>query len=282
MIGSDLKRFADQMVQQGSIVVFEATGGYDHPLAMALSEVGAAYVRVNPGRARSFARSLSSGAKTDKVDARMLSKMGQALELSADAPMNQKRQELSALVTRRNQLVDARKRERTQIRQASNASIKASHNKIIDLLSDEIAEFDRAIAEFIAQSPEASRLDKRLQTVPGFGPVCAATLIASLPELGHVDRRAIASLTGLAPIARDSGQRKGARSIAGGRRDVRSILYLAAQQAVKLIPHMTALRNRLTATGRTPKQALIAVARRIIVIANAMIRDAKDFEHATT
>ena len=282
MIGSDLKRFADQMVQQGSIVVFEATGGYDHPLAMALSEVGAAYVRVNPGRARSFARSFSSGAKTDKVDARMLSKMGQALELSADAPMNQKRQELSALVTRRNQLVDARKRERTQIRQASNASIKASHDKMIDLLSDEIAAFDRAIAELIAQSPEASRLDKRLQTVPGFGPVCAATLIASLPELGHVDRRAIASLTGLAPIARDSGQRKGARSIAGGRRDVRRILYLAAQQAVKLIPHMTALRNRLTATGRTPKQALIAVARRIIVIANAMIRDAKDFEYAST
>lgn len=276
----ELLGFARQMTEDDVIVVFEATGGYDHPLAKALSSAGAAYVRVNPGRARSFARSYSSGAKTDRVDARMLSKMGSALDLPPDTPMDPQRQQLSALLTRRNQLVEARKRERTQIHQATDTRILASHNDMIKVLSAEIDTFDKIIKELISQCSAMAELDKRLQTVPGFGPVCAVTLIALLPELGKVDRRAIASLTGLAPIARDSGRRSGVRTIGGGRREIRRILYLAAQQAAKCIPAMTDLRERLRAKGKTPKQAIIAIARRIIVIANAMIRDGKEFDNA--
>ena len=274
-----LNRFARQAAKDDVIVFFEATGGCDRPLANALSKANAKFHRVNPARARKFAEAVGCIAKTDQVDAKMLSEMGVRLDLKPVEPKSLERQRLSALLTRRNQLVETRKRERTQVHQADFADIKANHRKNISSLCKQIEQYDKLIRKCIADSPQLADLAKILRSVPGNGPVMVATFLAQMPELGKVDRRAIAALGGVAPMADDSGKRKGRRRIKGGRREVRRVLYIAGRAASRCVPAMKAFKEKLMVEQQLEyKQAIIAVARRMLVITNALVRDGKTYE----
>jgi transposase len=272
-----LGRFARAAARAGALVVFEASGGYDRRLRAALEAAGTAHARVNPAQARQFARATGRLAKTDRVDARLLADMGRRLELTPAVPLPPERQALQALVTRRRQLVDMRKAETTRLKQTADAFARRSIEGHLRRLEREVAAFDAEIAARVAAAPDLRDGARRMRTAPGVGPVVAATLLAEMPELGRLDRRKVAALAGLAPVARDSGTRRGPRAIAGGRPLVRSLLYLAALQASRRDPGLAAFRARLLAAGKTPKQAIIAVARKLLVILNAMFRTGSDF-----
>lgn len=273
--------FARRMAKLGAFVVFEATGGYDTPLRDALEKAGTVFSRVSPARARDFAKSIGVLAKTDKADAKVLWEMGCRLDLEPTEPMEPARRALQALAARRRQLVEHRKREKTRLRQTADPVARRSIQKAIRQLDAEVLFFDTKIAEAARAEDEMGATARRLQTAPGIGPVVAATLVAEMPELGHLDRRRIASLAGLAPIARDSGKRSPARTIRGGRPVVRAMLFMAALQASRHDPDFKAFRDRLEEKGKAPKQAIIAVARKLLTALNAMIRDQNDFQKAT-
>ena len=280
-VPAELAAFARRMKRKGvGQVVFEASGGYDAPLRAALEKAGVRLARVNPGKARHFAKAIGVIGKTDRVDARMLSEMGARLDLPNTAPLDPVRQVLRELAARRRQLVETRKQEQTRLRQVTSRFLRASITRHIRQLDTEIDRIEVQIAETVRSNEEIARLFDRLCTAPGVGPITAATLIAEMAELGTFDRRRIAALAGLAPIARDSGKRSPARSIAGGRPVVRPALYLAALQASRWNEPFREFRQRLEERGRTPKQAIIAVARKLLTALNAMVRDNADFKPA--
>ncbi len=275
--GRALTAFARRASREGAWVIFEATGGYDRPLCEALERAGVRFSRVNPARARDFARAIGVAAKTDRVDARMLALMGERLRPAPTEPTPQARRALQAQAARRLQLVEMRKQEATRLKQTANAEACADIRSHIAFLDRRIARFDARIAELVTGDEAFAHTEQCLRTAPGIGPVVAAILIAELPELGHLDRRRIAALAGLAPVARDSGKRTRSRAIAGGRPVIRRMLYLAALQASLHHPRFKAFRARLQNNGKAPKQAIIAVARKLLTILNAMIRTQTDF-----
>lgn len=255
-----------------SLIVFEATSGCDGPLVAALSEHGIRFARVNPRQAREFARALGVLAKTDRVDARILAEMGRMLPLEATAPPDPDRVRLADFLRRRKQLVEMRKAEKVRRHNAGQPAILREIETMIALLEQRIADMDREIAALIAASPALAEQARLLSAVPGIGPTVLATLLGELPELGALCRRRIASLAGLAPHARESGTWRGTRRIWGGRRKVREALYIAALSASRRIPSLIAMRDRLREAGKAPKTVLIAIARQLLVILNAMIR----------
>ncbi len=275
--GRELTAFARRAARQGAWVIFEATGGYDRPLREALERAGARFSRVNPARARDFARAIGVIGKTDRVDARILALMGERLRPAPTEPVPAARRALQAQATRRLQLVEMRKQEATRLQQTADAGARADIRSHIALLGRRIARFDARIAELVAEDEAFARTERRLRTAPGIGPVVAATLVAELPELGSLDRRRIAALVGLAPVARDSGKRNPPRAIAGGRPVLRRMLYLAAPQASRRHPRFMAFRARLQDQGKPPKVAIIAVARKLLATLNAMLRSQTDF-----
>ena len=203
--------------------------------------------------------------------------MGARLRPAPTEPTPQARRALQAQAARRLQLVEMRKQEATRLQQTADARACADIRSHIAFLGRRIARFDARIAKLVTEDAAFARTERRLRTAPGIGPVVAATLNAELPELGHLDRRRIAALAGLAPVARDSGKRTRSRAIAGGRPVVRRMLYLAALQASRHHPRFKAFRARLEEQGKSAKQAIIAVARKLLTILNAMIRDEADF-----
>ncbi len=263
-----------------ALVVFEATSVYDKTLRRVLSRAGRPFARVNPRRAREFARATGLLAKTDRVDARMLAWLGARLDPTPTCEPSPERQHLAELLQRRNQLVEMRKQEKTRLKQVDPGPLRRDIKSLIEVLSRHIATFERAIKNLIETNTEFDRLVHTLQTAPGVGPVIAATLIAEMPELGNLDRRAVALLAGLAPIADDSGKRKGYRKISGGRPRLRRALYLAALTA-KRNPAFQPFYDRLRDNGKQPKTAIIAVARKLIVTLNAMIRNNETFKQQT-
>ncbi|MDP1556943.1 MAG: IS110 family transposase [Hyphomonas sp.] len=277
-LGTDpksLKAFARQCA--GALVVFEASGGYERPLAEALAKAGVAYARVNPRQAREFARATGRLAKTDRVDAGVLARMGRALELAPTPPPDPARVRLAALVARRDDLVEEAAREAVRLKQARDGFVRADIASLIRLLKARIIRFEREIAGLIAAEPPLAQTERRLRTAPGIGPLTAASLIARLPELGHVSRSAIANLAGLAPHACDSGQMRGQRHIWGGRKEVRKSLYQAAFIASRYDPALKALRKRLQDAGKPFKVAIIAVARVLLTQINAILREQRNY-----
>lgn len=259
-------------LEPDTLVVFEATSGCDRLLIEALSAQGLAYVRVNPRQAREFARATGVLAKTDRVDARVLAQMGRTLEPEATTPPSPERVRLADLLRRRSQLVEMRKAEKVRRHDAGQPDILADIEDVIALLTRRIEALDKQIAKLIAQSAELAEQASLLSAVPGIGPTVLATLLGELPELGTRCRRRIASLAGLAPHARESGTWRGTRRIWGGRHKVREALYMAALTASRRIPQLAALRERMKAAGKAPKTILIAAARQLLVIINAMMR----------
>jgi len=219
--GRELTAFARRAAREGAWVIFEATGGYDRPLCEALERAGARFSRVNPRQTRDGAcplagrwpdpgaRAIGVAAKTDRVDARLLADMGARLRPAPTEPTSQARRALQAQAARRLQLVEMRKQEATRLKQTANAEACADIRSHIRLLDRRIARVEARIAELVAEDEAFARTAQRLRTAPGIGPVVVAILIAELPELGHLDRRRIAALAGLAPVARDSGTTSG-------------------------------------------------------------------------
>lgn len=261
-------------------VLFEATGSYDRLLRTMLEAAQIPFARVNPQRARDFARAAGILAKTDAVDARMLAMMAQRMRPKADAPVSADRERLRSLNRRRDQLVHMRVQERTRFSEASDGEERDDIARHIAWLSGEIKHLDARIKAFVASLPQIHQIARRLRTAPGIGVTNATTLIALLPELGSRSPKAIAALVGLAPLNRDSGMLRGKRTIAGGRKRVRDALYIAALTAVRSSPHFKAIYQALVAAGKAKKLALIAVARRLLIAINAMIRDNADFKLA--
>lgn len=273
-----LDPLVSQQAGRDLLVVFEATGDYDLELRRALERAGIAYSAVNPGRARAFAKAAGFLAKTDAVDARMLALMGRVLDHQPPTqPLEESRRRLVRLHRRRDQLVAMRQQERARLSEAQDEEMRASLEAHIAWLSAAIAEQDKLVAELIAATPDIKAEVRLLRSVPGIGPVAAATLIGLMPELGKRSSKTIAALAGLAPLNRDSGQHRGQRRIAEGRARVRRALYMAALHAARSATRLGAFYKALRHAGKAPKLALIAVARKILITLNAILRDAQPF-----
>ena len=272
---SALARFAAQSA--GSLLVLEASGGYERPLTEALGEADVAFARVNPRQAREFARATGRLAKTDRVDAAMLAEMGRALRLEPSPLRAPERVRLADLMARRDDLSDMRRREANRLKQARDTWIRKGIMTMLRVLERRLVRVGAEIGAQIEADEALARAAARLQSMPGIGPIIAASLAARLPELGYLDRRAIASLSGLAPHACDSGVFRGKRRVWGGRAEVRRSLYLAGFIASRYDPCLRAFRKRLEAVG---KVAIVAVARKLLTILNAMFRDGKDYRSA--
>ena len=268
------------LCQGGVWVVFEASGGYDHQLRDALETAQVRFSRINPRQARDFAKAMGVIGKTDRVDARMLAELGDRLTPAQTPTLPPDRRALQAQATRRRQLVEMRKQEATRLQQTEDPVSRADIRGVIALLDRRIAKVEARMVALASASLELAAIDRRLRSAPGVGPVVAATLIAELPKLGQIDRRSIAALAGLAPIARDSGRRSGPRSIGGGHPIVRTILYLAALQASRRSPEFIHFRERLQAAGKSVKAAIIATARKLVVTLNAMLASGTDYRPA--
>jgi len=258
------------------LVLFEATGSYDRDLQAELVKADIAFARVNPLQARNFARSIGQLAKTDDIDARMLAAMAQALQPAPTAPADPERQDLGELHRRRAHLVAIRQQERTRLHTASPA-IATDISDHIAWLGERIDRFDRQIASRIETSTRLAAAARLLRSIPGIGPVAATALLALLPELGQRSGKTIAALAGLAPINRDSGAWRGKRSIAGGRAEVRSALYMAAVTASRANPRLAVTYQAMIERNKAPKLALIAIARKLLVIANAILKTQMPF-----
>lgn len=259
-------------VSHGAFVVVEATAPWDQPLLRALEGAGLAFHRANPGRARNFARSAGMLAKTDRVDARMLALYGAGLDLPATAPVAPERLKLQSLNSRRDQLVEMRKAERIRLKGVSDPVVIDSLKAVIALFDGQIRALDRLIGDTVARASNLARDAALLRSAAGVGPVCATVILASLPELGRIDRRAIAALAGLAPIARESGLLRGKRHVQGGRKRVRDALYMAALAAIRKGRWKQAY-DHLRALGKAPKAAIVAVARKLLLALNAALRE---------
>jgi transposase len=260
-----------------ALVVFEATGRYDGKLRRALQAAGVRFARVNPSRARAFAAALGLLAKTDAIDACMLAAMGQALELAPEHRRDELRSRLASLHKRRDQLVAMRKQERTRLSDGDEAWQLDIERHIV-WLSAGIAALEHQCRDLIASNARLDRLYRLLRSIPGVGPITAVTLIALLPELGSRSPKAIAALAGLAPFNVDSGLFRGQRMIRGGRKRVRDALYMAAVTAARSKSRFRTFLENLTSKGKPNKLALIALARKILITANAVVRDQIAFQ----
>lgn len=261
----------------GAFILFEATGVYDRTLRQALAEAGLAHARVNPGRARDFARAAGFLAKTDPVDAVMLAAMAATLRPSCTPAPDADREALAALTRRRDQLVAMRAMERTRASETADAATRTDIEAHLLWLDNRVRELDRAIRQAVRDSEKLNRLAALLRTAPGVGPVAAHVLLALLPELGQRTPKTIAALVGLAPLNADSGQKRGQRLIRGGRKRVRDALYMAALAAIRCNPGFAGAYSRLRDAGKAPKVAIIAIARKLLIALNAMVRDEKAF-----
>jgi len=272
-----IKALLSSLHANSAFVVFEATGSYDKALTLALETGGIAFARVNPAQARDFARACGRLAKTDRIDARMLADMGSRLALTPTQAICPKRRKLTGLAGRRDQLVAMRTKEKTRIKEADDDQIKQNLQDHIDWLTVQIKDCENQIETLIEDDRDLTNQATLMRSVPGIGPVTATTLLTLMPELGTRSRRTIAALAGLAPINADSGQYRGTRRIRGGRRRVRKALYMAAVSAVRTKSRFKTIYQAMIETGKPPKIALIAIARKILVTLNAMLRDHKPF-----
>jgi transposase len=240
------------------ILVYEATSRCDRPLRLALREAGGAGVRLNPLYAWHFARSLNR-AKTDRLDAAMLARLGAERQPAPDPEADPAREELRALVQRRDQLKRMEVQEKNRLSACTLALVAKDIRAELANLARRLARIEKAIAGHLARHPALAAADRLLRSIPGIGAVTAAILLAHLGELGQVDRRAIASLAGLAPRAHDTGKFRGKRFLGDGRRHVRRALYMAALSALRHAGLPAALVERMKAEGRPAKVILMAV-----------------------
>ena len=252
------------------LIVLEATGGYQTLAARTLMEQGYPTVVVNPRQVRDFAKATGRLAKTDKIDAEVLAHFADAIRPEVRAMANEDGQRLQALVTRRQQLVEMRSAEKTRQRTA-RPTIQPNIDTHIEWLDEQIKALDSDIEALIQQSDQWQRTRDLLTSVPGLGPATIGVLVSQLPELGRLPAKPLASLCGLAPMNRDSGQMRGKRQIVGGRATVRTAMYMATLVATRHNPVIRAFYQHLLQRGKPKKVALIASMRKLLTILNAMV-----------
>jgi len=254
------------------IVLLEATGGYEIPVAYALYEAGLPVVIINPKAVRQFAKAVGILAKTDKLDAQVLALYAQKIQPPVRPLKDQEQLELTNLMTRRRQLQGMIVMEENR-RRTCTAKVRGNVEKSLAHLRQLLKDLDRDIQDFIRRSPLWHEKAAILQKVIGIGPVVSSELLAHLPELGFIDRKKVAALVGVAPMNRDSGQWRGQRRIQGGRPAVRRALYMAALVASRHNPVIRDFYQRLRQAGKPPKVALTACMRKLLVILNAMLKN---------
>lgn len=253
-------------------VVYEPTGPYHRQLEVALASAGLPIVKVNPRQARRFAEATGKLAKTDRLDAAMLARMGALLGLEPRPVRSAILNDLKDLHIAREALVKDRTAAKNRSKMLSLSLLKRQSKQRLEQIEDQLAAVDLAIAELIARDPVLAQRLAILLSIPGIAAISAAMLITEMPELGSLDARQAAALAGLAPIARQSGNRKGKSFVQGGRKHVRQALYMPALVAMRFNPDLTAKYKQLVAAGKAPKQAITAIMRKLIVLANALLK----------
>jgi len=256
-----------------TLIVVEATGGYERALTAQCATAPLPIAVVNPRQVRAFAQALGRTAKTDDIDAQLLAAFGARIQPAARALADAETQALAALVVRRRQLIEMIGMEGRRLEQAPpTGRITRDLRNHIRWLQRRVDDVDDEIGTAIQASPLWRGQDDLLRSVPGIGPTTARTLLAELPELGHLDRRAIAALVGVAPFNCDSGQHRGQRHIWGGRASVRAVLYMAAVSAARHNPVLRPFYRRLRDAGKPAKVALVATMRKLLTIVNTMVK----------
>lgn len=258
----------------------EATGGYEKLAAATLTEAGLPVVVINPAQVRHYARAVGTRTKTDSIDARMIALFVAATEPELRALPDEQSAVLAELMARRRQLVGMLVAEKNRLGRLPPGKIRLSVVRIIAALNEELARLDADLGGIIEHSPVWREKQDLLASVPGIGDTIARALLADLPELGQLDRRAIAALVGLAPFTRQSGQWRGNSCIAGGRTAPRSALFIGAMVAARHNGPLKAFYQRLLTAGKPKRVALIATARKLLTILNAIIRDQKPWQSA--
>ena len=270
-----LKRLAPR------VVAIEATGGFETVVAAGLAAAGVPIIVVNPAQVRAFAQALGKRAKTDPIDAAVIAHFVEATKAQPRPLADETTRLLADLVARRRQIVEMMAAEGQRDSRLTNKRLKNSIARLRKALEKELAEIDSELDDHVRGSPVWAEKEDLLASVPGVGPVVARTLIAELPELGSLDRRKIAALVGLAPWTRQSGQWRGRSFIGGGRKSVRKVLFMAAMVAARHNPTLKTFRDTLVAIGKPKLVALIAVARKLLTILNAIVRDKRPWQPKT-
>lgn len=261
-------------------IAVEATGGFETTTAAALAAAGLPVVIVNPAQVRHYARALGRLAKTDRIDAEIIARFAAAVRPEVRPLPDAEMRLLAEMVVRRRQIVTMIAAEKNRGRHVVIPRLARSIARLVLVLEQELTALDQDIDDTIRRSPAWRDRDDLLRSVPGIGPVIARTLIAEMPELGTLDRRAVASLAGLAPFTRQSGHWRGRSMIAAGRAPVRTALFMAALVAVRFNPTIRAFHQRLIAAGKPKMVAIIAAARKLLTILNAILRDRTPWQTA--
>jgi transposase len=262
------------------VVALEATGGFETIAAAALAASGLPVVIVNPAQIRAFAKAIGQRAKTDPIDAAVIAHFAEATQPQVRPLPDEATRLLADLVARRRQILDMMVAERQREKRVTIPHLRKSILRLLKALQQELTSVDTDIDDIVRGSPAWREKEDLLSSVPGVGPTIARTLIAELPELGHLDRKQIAALAGLAPFTRQSGQWRGRSFIGGGRTVVRTALFMGAMVAKRHNPILKAFFDRLVAAGKPRMVALIAVARKLLIILNAILRDNRPWQTA--
>lgn len=258
--------------QQPALIVLEATGKYERPVARALAVEGLLFNIINPRQGRAFARATGILAKTDRIDALLLARFAEVLQPEARSLKDEQTEALSDLVIRRRQIVEMITAEKNRLALATKR-VRRDIQVHIRWMEKRLEDINDDIDELIRQSPLWREKDKLLQSVTGVGPVLASTILASLPELGALNRKQIAALVGVAPFNRESGRYKGKQKIQGGRASVRNVLYMGTVAGIRANPVLRTFYERLVAKGKPKKLALTACMRKLLVILNSMLKN---------
>lgn len=261
-------------------IVVEGSGGLEVPLVGCLGDAGLPVVVVNPRQARDFAKAKGELAKTDRIDARVLAHFGEAMKPELRSLPDRKTRVMAELVARRRQLVEMVVAEQNRARRLGTDEVRQAIAEHVEYLKQQVTEIDGELREQVKDDPAWTEDLAILESAPGVGSTTAFALRALLPELGSLNGRKISKLVGVAPLADDTGKRKGKRCIWGGRADVRQVLYMAALVASRHNPAISAFYQRLVGKGKTKKVAIIACMRKLLVTLNAMIRSRKAWDPA--
>ena len=262
----------DRLLQlRPRLVIMEASGGYERLITAVLGAAGLPVAVVNPRQVRDFARSMGRLAKTDRIDAEVIAHFGQAADVEPRPLASEDALELEALVTRRRQIVRMRAAEQVR-RQQTLPVVQVRIDRVLALLKQELKEIDNDLSKRLRETPIWREREELLRSVPGVGPTLTFTLVAEMPEMGTLTRRQIAALVGVAPLARDSGKQRGARTCWGGRANVRAALYMPTLAAVRCNPVLRAFHDRLVEAGKPKKVVLTACMRKLLTILNAMVK----------
>ena len=262
-----------------TLIVLEATGGLEGRVAAELAGAGLPVAVINPRQARDFAKAIGRLSKTDAIDAAVLAEFARAVRPQVRPLKDEDTQALDEMLTRRRQLVSMRVQETLRLGQARFKPQQKSLKEHVVWLEKRIASLDDDLQNRLRTSDVWRAKDDLLRSIPGIGTVASTTLLAKCPELGALDRRQIAALVGLAPLARDSGTFRGKRFIWGGRAEVRAVLYMATITAMRCNPLIKAFASRLKATGKPGKVVIVACMRKLLTIMNSVIKHATPWQH---